>query len=66
MQAQCIKFADIDQGKISTIQEVEKKMNYMLVAVESAGEYADLSTGELETLQKKEKELGILLLAYRK
>lgn len=57
--------AQINDSQLNQLQQLEKSLGTVLVAVEAASEFAELSTAELEQLQKTEREMGCVLLAYK-
>ena len=60
-----VKIAQLDEGQLTKIRELEEKLGSVVVALEPGWEYADLSDEQLAALRSAEKELGLILVACR-
>ncbi len=54
----------LDKNNMDKLQQLEKKLNYCVVAWEKTPKVADLSDSQIKDLQAVEKEMNAVLVAY--
>lgn len=60
-----MRIAHLDETALSKLQNLEKEMGTVIVALEPQYQPADLTADQVHRLQVLERELGVVLLAYR-
>jgi hypothetical protein len=61
-----LKIAELDDGSIHRIKDLEKEMGVHIMAFESGLNIADLSEEQLNRVQALEEELEVTLIVYKK
>jgi hypothetical protein len=54
----------LDKSNMDKIQQLEKKLDYCVVAWEKTPRVASLSDSQIEELKAVEKEMGAVIVAY--
>jgi hypothetical protein len=59
-----MKFAQLDEARLSDLRAFEKQLGTCVVALGQKSRFAPLSDKQLKQLQAKEKDWDVVLLAY--
>ncbi len=60
-----VHMANLDDGQLNRVKQLEQRLGTIVVAVDKPPEFADLTPQQLDELKKTEAELGRVLLAYK-
>lgn len=66
MDATRVKVAQLDEGQLAKVRELEEAMGTYVVALEPQHRLAALTEEQLKTLQEAEKALDVILLAFER
>ena len=66
MQTAYVKYPDLSGEQLAKLQQLERELGRVVVAVEPQTKPAELSQDELRRLQQVEREMGLILVAYDK
>jgi hypothetical protein len=66
MRTAYVKYPNLSGEQLAKVQQLEREIGRVVVAVEPQTVPAELSQDELRRLQAIEKEMGLILLAYDK
>ena len=66
MQTARVTYPNLSGEQLARLQQLERELGHVLVAVEPQTRTAELSQDELRRLQEAEREMGLILLAYDK
>jgi hypothetical protein len=66
MQTGEMTIAQLDEGRLKRLQQAERELGVVLVALQPQYSFAKLSADQIKRLEALEKELGVVLLAYER
>lgn len=64
MQTGEMTVAHLDEAQLKRVQQAERELGIVLVALQPQYTFAKLAEDKLKRLQALENELGVVLLAY--
>lgn len=64
MRTGYVKYPNLTGEQLAKVQQLEREIGRVVVAVEPQTTPAELSQNQLRRLQDAEKEMGLILLAY--
>jgi hypothetical protein len=65
MQSGEMTIAQLDEAQLKRLQQAERELGVVLVALQPQYTFAQLPEDKLRRLLEMEKELGVVLLAYQ-
>lgn len=64
MRTGYVKYPNLTGDQLAKVQQLEREIGRVVVAVEPQTTPAELTQDQLHRLQEVEKEMGLILLAY--